>query len=491
VQLGALVSRSVRVAARFKMRIVQVASEVSGLATTGGLGDAVLGLSHALVALGDDVLLVTPRYGTTRLPPATWHERDVTLYLPRGPWRAAQLRVYRAPSGLRFGLVEHEILFGHRAGVYGDSNGEFGDNLARFVLMSRAALEASAAIFGGAPDVVHAHDWHASASLLELAHAFSWPRTVRAFTIHNLAHQGALDARDTPALALPAQALEHHDGGYNLMKAAITAAEIITTVSPRYAWEITTPEGGFGLDGHLRHHAHKLTGIVNGVDIATTGPAFAAYPYAAEFVTRGKAENKRMFREELGLAGDGPLFGAVARLTEQKGIDVLLQAVPALVARGASVVVVGVGDRALEAELRALATRYPTQVRGLVAFDSDLATRVFAASDFLLMPSRFEPCGLTQLYAMMFGTLPVVTRTGGLIDTVTPIAAARDEGVGFFAEPGDVASLLLACEEAMVLYRDREGLLLAQRRAMQQDFSWRAPATRYRDLFLRARASRA
>jgi len=480
-------------------RILMISSEVESLARTGGLGDVVEALSLALAERGAHVMVVTPLYGVTRVPRGTvrwpgtvgvrfgWgsdDERHVGV---------VELETARFPSGgtLRVCLIDDPPLFA-RAGIYGDSNGTFGDNELRFAVMSRGALEIAARAWDGGPDIVHAHDWHAAFAVLyaRLVMGERWARTPVVFTIHNLVFQGVLDEGALDRLHLPREAflpeILRHQGNVNLMKGATALADRITTVSPTYAREILTPENGFGLDGHLRAHRDRLVGILNGIE-ARFDPRtddVLACRYDVDTAAVGRAECKRMLAAEVGLdAGEGPLFGCVSRLTGQKGIDLLVPLFGEIASRGGRVVVVGQGDAELEASLLGAARSFGGRVAVRLAFDPPLSRRVYAGADFLFVPSRFEPCGLTQMYAMRYGSLPIVTDVGGLHDTVEPIDVESDRGVGFVAPHADVHSIRLAMREALALFVARDALSRAQARAMATDFSWARPAREYEAVY--------
>ena len=481
-------------------RILMISSEVESLARTGGLGDVVEALSLAVARSGAHVIVVTPLYGVSRVPrERTRWPREVPVRFGWGEHDVRSVGVVehetvRFPSGgtRRVCLVEDAGLFA-RAGIYGDAWGTFGDNALRFAVMSRAGLEIAARAWDGGPDVVHAHDWHAAFSILYAKSVMGdrWAATPTVFTIHNLSFQGVLGEEMLDQLHLPRELLRPevllHEGQVNLMKGATALAERITTVSPSYAKEIQTPEGGFGLHLHLRSHAHKLLGVVNGIDVDRFDPAkdaALAFRYDAEGAARGRPACKRALREELGLATSGPerpLFGSVSRLTWQKGIDVLVPLVPELVEGGAQIAFVGLGETWLEDQLLALQAKFPGQVAVRIAFDPALSRRVYAGSDFFVVPSRSEPCGLTQLYAMRYGALPIVTDVGGLHDTVVPVAG--ESGTGFVARSVDGEGLRVACAEALGLYRDPAAMGRAQRRAMERDVSWAVPARAYLDVY--------
>ncbi|CAN5924857.1 glycogen synthase GlgA [soil metagenome] len=476
-----------------------ISSEVESLARTGGLGDVVAALSLALAELGEEVLVVTPLYGATTLPTVTrrwddtvavrhgWGEGDV-----RHP-NVVELEPARFPSGgsRRVCLLDDPALFA-RAGLYGDRGGAFGDNALRFAVMSRGALEISARVWEGGPDIIHAHDWHAAFAVLyaRLVMGEHWAKKPSVFTVHNLAFQGVLDEGTLDRLHLPREAYRPeilwHQGNVNLMKGATALADRITTVSPTYAKEILTPELGFGLDEHLRAHEDKLTGILNGIDPSfdpRTDTAIAR-TFDATTASPARAECKAAIVKEVGLdGGEGPLFACVTRLTWQKGIDLLVPILGEIVERGGRVLVVGQGDGDLESSLLVAAERFHGKVAVRIVFDPLLSRRVYAGADFFFVPSRFEPCGLTQMYAMHYGAIPIVTNVGGLHDTVEPIDAASERGTGFFAAHADVPSLRAATIAAFELWRDRGLLVEASARGMAQDFSWSLPAERYRTLF--------
>ncbi len=487
-----------------KPRILMISSEVESLARTGGLGDVVEALSLAVARSGAHVIVVTPLYAISRVPrERTRWPREVAIRHGWGPddvrhAGVVELPTTRFPSGgtRRICLIDDPGLYA-RAGIYGDAWGTFGDNALRFAVLSRGALEIADRAWDGGPDVVHAHDWHAALSVLYAKTVMGprWAKTPAVFTIHNLSFQGVIGEEMLDRLHVPRELYRPeillHEGRVNLMKGATALADRITTVSPTYAREILTPEGGFGLDGHLRAHAGKLVGIVNGIDADRFDPAkdgALACRYDATAAERGRPTCKRALLEELGLAKDvagedGPLFAAVSRLTWQKGIDLLLPLLDDLVARRAKVVLVGQGETWLEDQLLAAQARFPGDVAVRIAFDEPLSRRVYAAADFFLVPSRFEPCGLTQLYAMRYGALPVVTDLGGLHDTVAPATPSGDHGTGFVAARAETPSLRAACVSALELYANRGAMARVRARAMATDVSWGKPARAYLDVY--------
>lgn len=477
-----------------------ISSEVESLARTGGLGDVVEALSLALARIGHDVLVVTPLYGVTRVPKVTtrWPSTVPTRY-GWGPSDVRDLGIveletvcFASGGKRRVCLLDDPGLF-QRHGIYADAWGPFSDNAQRFAVLSRGGLEVAARVWEDGPDVVHAHDWHASFAILyaKLVMGEKWAKTPAVFTIHNLAFQGTFDESVLDELHLPRAAYKPeilwHDGKVNLMKGATALADKITTVSPTYAKEILTPEGGFGLDLHLRAHAHRLVGIVNGIDTDRFDPRTdnaLAMRYDETTFDAGRAVCKAALVKEVGLdAGDGPLFGLVSRLTWQKGIDLVLPLLDDLVELGARFVLVGQGEPHVEDQLLDAAERHPGKVAVRIAFDPPLSRRVYAGSDFFLVPSRFEPCGLTQMYAMRYGAIPIVTDVGGLHDTVTPVDAG---GTGLVAKEPTAPAVKEACEAALALPADARSAAI--RRGMTKDFAWTGPAKAYEALYTSLRA---
>jgi starch synthase len=477
------------------MNVLMVSSEVESLARTGGLGDAVEALSRALGSLDTNVVVVTPKYGVTRVPAGAGRWPSPVI-APLGLGHARELGVLEArlpgPSAPRVALLTDSQLF-DRGGIYGDWRGTFTDNAFRFATLSSGALSVAERAWNGAlPDVVHAHDWHAALSIVyaRRTRGAAWSRVPTVLTIHNLAFQGVVWPGDRDYLAIPEDAWRdgwiRHDGNVNLMKGAIELADRVTTVSRTYAREIQGSPQGFGLEAHLRWHSRKLVGIVNGVDTESFDPktdGAIARRYGAADALDGKRDCKRALCAELGLDGNGPLFGVVSRLQSLKGIDLLLSILPALVDRGARVALVGTGEPWLEGALRDAAWRWPGRVATRIAFDPALARRVFAGADFLVVPSRDEPCGLTQMYAMRYGAIPIVTPVGGLRDTVDPVDVAHATGTGVVAPTADASSLLFACEEALGLNRDPMGMTSLVARAMARDSSWDKSAREYLGLY--------
>ncbi|MEM6295610.1 MAG: glycogen synthase GlgA [Myxococcota bacterium] len=470
------------------MRILQVTSEAVPLAKTGGLADVASGLSRALVAAGDDVRLLMPAY------PGCIEAADATVKFelgdPLGTGPARLLEGRLPGTSVPVWLLSAPALFDRAGGPYVDESGrDHADNPLRFGLLGRVAatLSNAGAALGWAPDVVHAHDWQAG---LAPAYLNWWggrrPGTV--MTIHNLRFQGRFPPDTVPAVGLPwaAYAVDGVEcyGTMSFLKAGLYYADRITTVSPTYAEEIRGEWGGEGLHGLLDQRADRLHGVLNGIDDVLWDPATDASLHTGYDAQRldDRATNKAALQARFSLAPQPrtPLVGMVSRLTDQKGVDLLLGALPHLLERGAHVVVVGSGDGALEQALEHAAAANSGRIGFFRGYDEALARTVFAGADLFTVPSRFEPCGLTQMYALRYGALPVVRRTGGLADTVTDVA--RD-GVGFTFDAVSTAALTDALDRALTLYADAPRWSAIQRRAMALDFAWSSAATKVRRIY--------
>ncbi|WP_287788174.1 glycogen synthase GlgA [Acidiphilium sp.] len=473
-----------------RLRVLFATAELFPLAKTGGLGDACAALPVALAASGVDVRAILPGYVSAL---DTAQRKHTISRLPGG----GTLLAARTPdSGLPVYLLDWPELFRRPGSPYQDQDKrEWPDNLRRFAAFSAAAaaLAGEGDPAGWRPDLVHANDWHTGLlpAFLALRHGAQPPSL---FTIHNLAYQGNFPLDTARALALP-EALLTPDGAefygqFSCLKAGLRYADRLTTVSPTYAREILTPEFGAGLDGLLRARAADLTGILNGIDTDLWNPAAdpaLPVPFDADHLA-GKQAAKAALRQELDLdpAADGPLVIGVNRLTEQKMADVVLAALPDLLAMGAQVALHGEGDPGLEAAFRDAASRHPGRIAVRIGYQETLAHRLNAAADLALTPSRFEPCGLTTMYAMRYGALPVTRRVGGLADTVTDIdnpPNGRREGTGFIFDDPTAAGLVGCLRRAGRRFRDPVAWRRAQRAAMGRDFGWEMSARRYRALY--------
>ncbi len=469
------------------MKILYVASEVTPFSKTGGLGDVAGALPAALAALGHDVKVVSPLYGSIRDERIVPTGQSLELRFPFGTERGA-LQSLRVSPTLELLFLEHAGYY-DREGLYGDRSGEFGDNHRRYAYLSLGALQACQRL-DFTPDILHVNDWQTG--LLPVAHKRGFlgtalGRAKSVLTIHNLAYQGHFGKQIMPELGLPwdlfnaDQGLEFYDG-VNFLKGAIQFSDALTTVSPTYAREIQSPEAGANLDGLLRRRQDVLSGILNGIDVEEWNPetdGFLPARYGPEDLA-GKAACRAELLRRFGLAPtDAPVFGIVSRLAWQKGVDLLLEVLPGALEQGIRFVAVGSGEGRYVEGLQALQARYPGQVGIFIGFDAGLSHLVEAGSDFFVMPSRYEPCGLNQMYSLRYGTIPVVRATGGLADTVSE--GAEGNGVVFHDFQPD--ALRAAIDRARALYADAGRLRAFQRRGMAQDFSWDASARRYERLF--------
>ena len=473
--------------------VLFVASECAPFAKTGGLGDVVGALPIALAARGHDVRVVLPKYDI--LKPAQMWRHPEALAVPLGAGIAwCAVWESRLPgSEVPVYFLEHDALFG-RGYLYDPPKGHAADNMVRFAMLSRGAF-ALARHLNFTPDIFHSHDWPSAlvpvyANTTERGTALAGAATV--LTIHNLAHQGISPEADLWRTHVPRECfredgLEDH-GNVNLLKGGLYHATMLTTVSPRYAEEIRTPEHGAGLENLLRFRAGDLVGVLNGIDTRAWDPATDVYlpaHYDAQDLS-GKVVCKRALQEELGLAvrEDVPLLGVVTRLGPQKGTDVIAAAVPQLLGLGAQLVVLGSGDARTEETFRYYSAQSPGGFRAKIGFDERLAHRIEAASDLFLMPSRFEPCGLNQMYSMRYGTLPLVRATGGLDDTVQQCDERTGVGTGFKLNDLSVSSLVETARWAVRVWREnRPHFRTMQYRAMRQDFGWERAAKRYGEVY--------
>lgn len=478
------------------MRVLFVTSETFPLAKSGGLADVSSALPITLARQGIDVRILMPGYpgALARLKNPRVETRFASLL---GIKDAALVSGRLPGSQVPVWLVDAPALFDRQGGLYQDADGrDWPDNALRFGFLDHVATEiASGCLARWTPDIVHANDWHAGLIPLLLAMR-SGPRPATVLTVHNLAFQGNFPPDTLSVLGIPehffrADGIEFY-GQVSFLKAAIRFSDIVTTVSPTYAREILTPEFGCGMDGVLRERGENFLGILNGIDTDLWNPATdpcLAKPYDLRDIS-GKSACKSVLQDTLKLrvARDRPLIGFASRLAHQKMADVMLECVPSIVEAGAQFALLGEGDPALEAAFQALGDRYPGSIAIRTSYDEALAHRLHAGSDILLMPARFEPCGLTQMYALRYGTLPVVRSTGGLADSVTDATAATLSGrtaTGFIFEEPTASALMGAIDRALALHRQPLTWRRLQLQAMSRDFSWNRSAARYIGLYRR------
>ncbi|HAI68909.1 MAG TPA: glycogen synthase GlgA [Gammaproteobacteria bacterium] len=476
-----------------KLRVLFVASEAYPLVKTGGLADVSYALPNALRQLGVDVRLLLPGYRSVldqlslievheniKLPPL-----QEPLRILAGTMRGEMTPVY---------VIDYPRLYDRDGGPYQDTTGEeWEDNALRFGILSKVA-----ALFGNhsllfKPHIIHCNDWQTGLVPTFLKfNADHHARTI--MSVHNMAYQGLFGSEVIELLGLSPKSfsmfgLEYH-GKVSFIKSGLYYADWVTTVSPTYAEDVQTSEYGCGLEGLMTERQNQLTGIVNGIDTDTWNPEtdpYLARHYNIENLPV-KIRNTQDLRNTLRLSPSkqAPLFGMITRLTEQKGIDLLLPIIPTIVKTGAQLAILGSGDKKLEKSLQKLASQYPKQVSVNIGYDEELSHQIEAGAHMFLMPSKFEPCGLNQMYSMRYGTLPIVRRTGGLADTVvdaTPDNIKNQTATGFVFEKKDSNELLSCVERALQLFRDKATWRKLQINAMSSDFSWRKSAEQYISLY--------
>lgn len=485
------------------LRVVIAASEAVPFSKTGGLADVASALAKALSVRGAEVSLFVPghRFPKGRGLPDI-HDTDLRFHVPVGDTTAeASVRWTELPgSQVRVFFIEHPGYF-NRDGLYGDQNGDFADNCARFVFFSRAVMEAARRLVLR-PHVIHCNDWQTGLIPILLEAEYrglpGFKRTASVFTIHNLAYQGRFWHFDMNLTNLDWkyfnwEQMESH-GNLNLMKTGLSLSNRITTVSPTYAKEIQTGEFGNGLEGVLQHRAANLCGILNGIDVNEWNPATDALisdNYDVNSFEVNKPKCKRVLQDTFGLPqrADVPLVGMVSRMSTQKGFDIIAEAAPIFLRHDLQLCILGTGDGSCEEMVRQLATKYPDKVSAKIAFDEQIAHRIEAGSDVFLMPSRYEPCGLNQMYSLAYGTLPLVRATGGLADSVIDaseenIQAGRATGFAF--SDYRASALARTFDRMMVAFNDRETWQQMMRTGMQQDWSWDRSAAEYEGVYQQA-----
>lgn len=474
------------------MKIVFTASEAAPFIKTGGLGDVAEALPRALSEQkGNEVLVFLPYYKQIKENPHVKTEFLQSFAVDLS-WRRQHVGIFKLKSKkrkLKIFFIDNEYYFG-RDGVYG-----YPDDGERYAYFSKAVLEALVKL-GETPDIIHCNDWQ-TALVPTLLHAFynkNLGKAKTVFTIHNIEYQGKADPYfigDVLGLSQKYTNAMTFDGCVNFMKSAILACDCLTTVSRTYANEIRYPYYAHGLSGVIAEHDFKLNGIVNGINLETCDPntdKVICANYCIENVKKGKAANKRELQQKLGLSvrEDIPLIGMVSRLVSHKGVDLLCAAIDELLSRDVQLVIIGTGDSVFENRLRICAQRNPKKFSLNLCFDPALASQIYAASDIYLMPSKSEPCGLSQLIAMRYGAIPVVNETGGLKDTVVPYNTETGEGVGFTFQSFNREDMLDALSRAVLVYsEDKKAWAKIVHNAMSRESSWDVPALEYTTLYQR------
>ena len=478
------------------MRILFVASEALPYAKTGGLADVIEALPRALVKLGHEVAVFLPRYRDVK--PSSVVLPSVTI---------SQGTRLRFPSiggslhrGVRYFFLDDPFYF-DRDGLYADRHRDFSDNAERFTEFSRAALELAKQVW--LPDIFHCHDWQAAMVPVLLRSSYGDDRVLGnipvVFTIHNMGYHGLFPRDVLQRAGIPSEL--YYPGGIeffgnvNFLKGGLVYSDYLTTVSRKYAQEIQTSEFGFGLEGVVRTRADRLVGILNGVDYSVWSPdrdALLPAKYSAANMA-GKQACKEKLLDELKLAKDNPhrpVLGIVSRFADQKGFDLIASIIRELLYEDVLLAVLGTGDRRYEDMFRALAKDFPGRVGAVISYDNRLAHLIEAGADIFLMPSRYEPCGLNQIYSLRYGTVPVVRATGGLDDTIDSFDLEHGTGTGFKFYDYDRGALLHAIRQALHSYSNDGVWKRIQLNGMAKDFSWNTSATEYAKLYEAARAAR-
>lgn len=479
------------------MHIVFAASEAVPFAKTGGLADVIGALPRALAAAGHDVTVYLPHYRETRLTTAATALRSLTIPFD-DEYRFCSVVDGGKHRGVQFYFIDYPPFF-DRDSLYGPPSGDYPDNAERFALFGRAVLEASKVL--RLPDVLHCHDWQTALIPVLLRSNYvmdpSFQHVPVVFTIHNVGYQGLFEPDVLPLLGLPWELftinrMEFY-GKVNFLKGGIVFADLVSTVSRRYSQEIQTMEYGFGLEGVLRQRASTVTGILNGVDYSEWDPA--TDPHLAAHYTPSDLAGKRACKADLleafGLPAtdlDRPLVGIVSRFAAQKGFDLISHAADRLAREPLALVVLGSGDKQYEELFRRLMQQFPQKVSLRTGYDNPLAHKIEAGADMFLMPSRYEPCGLNQIYSLKYGTVPIVRATGGLDDTIEPWVGATARGTGFKFSDYSGDALLAAVQQALTAFADQPAWTRLMRNGMAKDFSWDHAAREYVKLYERARA---
>lgn len=480
------------------MKIAVVSPEAVPFAKTGGLADVAGALPGELAELGHEVRLIIPKYKSVVEKGFKLKRIDGDFTVPLGERRVKGDILEAMGNGVKTLLVENDEFF-LRDELYRDkrTGKDYIDNASRFVFFSRGVLSALK-IANFKPDIIHVNDWQTALIPLYLKSIFKedafFEKTSSVFTIHNLGYQGLFWHLDIPLIGVgweyfTPEGIEFYNK-INFLKAGIVYSDVINTVSERYAEEIQTPDDGFGLDGVLRKRRKDLFGIVNGIDYEEWNPetdTFIAKNYSIQD-TAGKAENKRALLNEFYLPEnvDVPLIGIISRLAEQKGFDILAEAMDELMSMELTMVILGTGEKKFHTLLTKLGKKHPTKLGIKLAYDNRLAHLIEAGSDIFLMPSRYEPCGLNQMMSMRYGTVPVVRATGGLDDTIVEFDEKSGEGNGIKFTDYNAASLISAVKRSLSLFGLKPSWKKMVKNGMKADFSWRASAVKYEKLYMTA-----
>ncbi len=475
------------------MKIAFLASEVAPFAKTGGLADVAGALPKFLAQAGEEVQVFMPLFREVKKKKLKLQKVIDERVMPLGK-KSFPFSVWKycGPFGIYF--IDNDEFY-DRDGLYGTSAGDFPDNALRFAFFSRACLETFKAL-DFSPKVLHCHDWQTASSLAFLRYSYGddpFYKSIRSlFTIHNLAYQGLFERSVLGKIGLPDRLFNMRDleyyGRVNFLKAGILYADAVSTVSPRYSREIQTPEFGYGLEGLLRERKDSLFGILNGVDYSDWDPA--TDPLLPARFSPTDREGKKVCKKELakifGLQGSStelPIMGMVSRLAGQKGLDIVSEALDDIISLGVNLVILGTGDEKIQDALRRAQKGHPGRLGLMIAFNDKVARTIYGGSDMLLIPSRYEPCGLTQMYGLKYGAVPVVRATGGLDDTIEEYDPAARSGNGFKFEEYSAPALVKSVETATSFYRRKDDWDALLANAMACDYSWNSSVREYIKLY--------
>ena len=482
------------------MHIAFAASECVPFSKTGGLADVVGALPRALASLGHQVSVYLPLYRQTKLADPKTVVGSITIPFD-DKYRFCSVVTAGSSNGVRYYFIDYPPYF-DRDALYGGPAGDYPDNAERFALFSRAVLEASKVL--GVPQIFHCHDWQSALVPVMLRTLYAEDPAFRevatVFTIHNMGYQGLFPPDTLPLLMLPWELFTMSKmeffGQVNFLKGALVHADFVTTVSRKYSHEIQTTEYGFGLEGVLRNRAATVAGILNGVDYDEWSPEkdkFIVAKYSSQDLS-GKTQCKKDLLNAFGIANTDakvPVVGIVSRFAAQKGFDLISQIMDRLAREELIMVVVGSGDKPYEEMFQRLNRQFPNKIAAKIAFDNAIAHKIEAGADMFLMPSRYEPCGLNQIYSLKYGTVPIVRATGGLDDTIEPWDARSGKGTGFKFTDYTGEALLTTIKQALLAYRDPSSWQTLMRNGMSRDFSWGSSAREYGKVYERARQVRA
>ncbi len=481
------------------MHIAFAASECVPFSKTGGLADVVGALPRALAALGHQVSVYVPRYRQTKLTDPQTVVRSITIPFD-DKYRFCSVVTAGSSAGVRFYFVDYPPYFDREA-LYGTAAGDYPDNAERFALFSRAVLEASKVL--GVPHVFHCHDWQSALVPVMLRTLYAGDPAFRevatVFTIHNMGYQGLFPPNVLPLLMLPWELFTiskmEFFGQLNFLKGALAFSDFVNTVSKKYSQEIQTTEYGFGLDGVLRSRAATVTGIVNGVDYDEWSPQTDKFIVAkySPLDLSGKLRCKQDLLNAFGVANGGaevPVIGIVSRFAAQKGFDLIAQIMDRLAREEMIVVALGAGDKPYEEMFQRFNKQFPNKIAVKVAYDNAIAHKIEAGADMFLIPSRYEPCGLNQIYSLKYGTVPIVRATGGLDDTIEPWDARTNRGTGFKFSDYTGDALLGTIRQALTAFKDQTGWQALMRNGMGKDFSWTNSAREYVRIYEKSRQLR-